>query len=446
MLFGKSSKEPGTTRNVVDVIVGIGVGAALAVVALIFKPVVVADTHRPSDPDFVPERHHVVYVRGKERPVRLSTWRANQKAFLEQSEDGIEIAEQDLNRWIAKTYGRKDRRIELESYGIEIRPFLPLFRFNEDVTEVGLISDIEFGEKKLSFVVQARGSLEAGSNGLDFRPDELYLGSYRVPAPLRKMVYDSIAGVYPMPENTEEPFAAIASAEVSGGKLRLGFSEARTSSPAIVENSADETPAEATQEPVDETMVAAIEPTTETEEVTDVQAPDESVAVAADENVAPNEGVTAGERATELEQATEAESRIADTVVATADEISGSDEEANKSAPVDTALEVAEDPTEVAATDEPVGEPAVDEPVAETAAVGSPEAGEAPHTDVAETSPVVPATTSEEVAAAESDQADTPATEGAPADDDRLAEVQSEAPNEEDFLSEEYSEGLADNR
>jgi hypothetical protein len=217
---------PGLLSTVLVALISALFGVALAAFGLVLKPVAVRQLSAPAVANaLAPERHDVVYTPGRE-PVGLRSpeWEAKRRAFNAKSTNGVMLTEQDVNRWISMAYGEVDRTFKLESYELEIRPGLPMARFDGSVMHFGMLSDVKQGESKTKFVVQAEGDFQNRDGRFVFVPKKLFVGSCPVPMQLvGPRIYDWFARPFVVPEDVAKTWAAAKDVTVSESRLKIGF-------------------------------------------------------------------------------------------------------------------------------------------------------------------------------------------------------------------------------
>ncbi|RME71160.1 MAG: hypothetical protein D6781_04900, partial [Verrucomicrobia bacterium] len=154
MAYGKRSREPGKLASTFKFVGIVLFGAMLGALALVFKPVVVLD--RPpeeTNPEAPVERHRVVFVKGRDRPLTLSRYKAHEAAFRSRSAESIDLREQEINRWLASTFASKNLQKEWPDYDAAFMPHPPKVRLEGGKTSIGLSTDIKVLGAKFSFVV-----------------------------------------------------------------------------------------------------------------------------------------------------------------------------------------------------------------------------------------------------------------------------------------------------
>ncbi|BET69194.1 hypothetical protein ASA1KI_41120 [Opitutales bacterium ASA1] len=231
-----------------EVVLGIALGAVFAAAWLATRPVTILDAP-PKPSDTAPGRHETIYIAGRESPVRQSQWQAKRAAFLSSDEKGVELVEQDANRWLAVEFGSMDLTREWESFGVTYKGALPRFRFDGEMVQVGLVEELAvFGGSARRIVVQAIGRFEKDGVAFVFMPSTMRIGALPIPfAPLRK----ALAGLFVSSLRPSDEFAAAWSSvddlRVEEGKMKLGF---KRIAPVLVAEDVRGDPASESAEPV----------------------------------------------------------------------------------------------------------------------------------------------------------------------------------------------------
>jgi len=221
----KKEQNSGVAMWIAEAILGVFIGGAVAAAWLAIQVVTVVDAPPKPVKGEVPARHSVVYVNGRETPLRQSQWQKKQRAFLEKDPKGIELQEQDVNRWVATEFGAVDRTMKWESFGVEYRGDLPRFRFDGETVKVGMISDLTVpGSAGRKLVVQAAGTFQRRNGGFRFVPKSMLIGALPVPfETLRNKVGDLFLGSLVASNAFLECWNAIAEIEVEEGRMKVGF-------------------------------------------------------------------------------------------------------------------------------------------------------------------------------------------------------------------------------
>jgi len=217
---------PGFFGLLLQILSGAVFGLMIAVVYLVLKPVHLPDAKAAAKDDkkgASVNRNVVEYRPGNPGNPSGQQWRLRERAFLERMPAGVALGEQDLNRWVASTYGSAERTFKLESYGLEVTAELPLFRLDGTAMQVGLEYSIKLGEFEKKIIAQTRGSLEKADGQHGFQPASVHLGSCPLPGRAGEWLVAKLSAAYPVPENVAASWKAVTSAKLEQSQLRLSF-------------------------------------------------------------------------------------------------------------------------------------------------------------------------------------------------------------------------------
>lgn len=224
----KESEGPTLSTVLILGLITFFIGAALGTISLISRPVT---THRTApDPEKV-EPGEVVFIRG-DRGGRTA-WRAKEAAWKSGQVDRLILTESELNQWSRERLvpgeppsAEKDAPESSWWDTFEVSVSAVDFRILEDriqlSTEVGLPGLVP----QTTFIYQTLGRLEAGEDGLVFKPETGNLGK----APLgsvplsRSLLFGFLKGQFEALEAIrwlEASLEAIESVDVSEGRLTI---------------------------------------------------------------------------------------------------------------------------------------------------------------------------------------------------------------------------------
>lgn len=239
---------------IVDVGLGIFLGCLFAATYLAFKPVTIRDSV-PTSGDKEPGRHDITYVRGRSGLVRGSVVQAKEESMLARTRDGIELGEEEINRWISTKYGDANRSREFEDWDAEFKADLPVFRIRGDATQIGMTFDLSALGITRKVVLQTVGAFQREGGRYVFVPESMYLGSCPVNIPfLSRRIFDAVYDRFEVSSDLRAAWADVRGMVVDRGLIKLDFNAA---TPQEVE-SAPEPVADAP-----ETLAAEVEATAE---------------------------------------------------------------------------------------------------------------------------------------------------------------------------------------
>ena len=223
----KESEGPTLSTVLILGLVTFFIGAALGTISLISRPV--PTTRTAPAPDKM-EPGEVVFIRG-ERSGRTA-WRAKEEAWRSGQVDRLILKENELNQWsrerlLASESPAGEEESEAswwEIFEITVSPVD--FRILEDRIQLSTKVGLPGLFPQTTFIYQTLGQLEAGKDGMVFRPERGNLGK----APLgsiplsRSLLYRFLRGQFSDLEGIrwlEESLQAIESVEVSEGRLTI---------------------------------------------------------------------------------------------------------------------------------------------------------------------------------------------------------------------------------
>lgn len=224
----KESEGPTLSTVLILGLITFFIGTALGTISLISRPVT---TYRTApDPEKM-EPGEVVFIRGNR--AGRTAWRAKEAAWKSGQVDRLILTESELNQWsrerleAAESTSGEEKGAETSWWdAFEVSVSAVGFRILEDQvqlsTEVGLPGLFP----QTSFIYQTLGRLEAGEDGLVFKPESGNLGK----APLgsipftRPLLFGFLRGQFEELESIRwlgESLEAIESVDVSEGRLTI---------------------------------------------------------------------------------------------------------------------------------------------------------------------------------------------------------------------------------
>lgn len=233
----------------------IALGAAVAFVFLVLKPVIVAK-EPPKEEERV--QGAVYFVEGNKDPLRSKQLIRKRQLLNEGTPGEIAFSEEELNAWFASNMPEKapkpvpkpvapkagakaapqpapaadvpDELLSFEALNVRIR---------DGVFQVGIPTSINLKMLMMSFpvVVQSRGSFEKQADMWIFKPSEMYLGSmplHRIPgltgALVQRVMRSSL-----VPEEAITVWKRVSQVSVDGKQLKLTI-EQPPAAPATTES------------------------------------------------------------------------------------------------------------------------------------------------------------------------------------------------------------------
>lgn len=261
---------------IVDVALGITMGCLFAATYLALKPVAIRDGAERSG-EKEKERHEVTYIRGRSGLVRTSVIDAKKTSFLSRDRAGVELSEEEINRWISTEYGNSPRTAEYEDFEAEFRADVPVFKVRGDETEVGMVFDLSVLGVTRKVVLQAAGAFQREGGRFVFVPEKMYVGSCPVNIPyLSRRIFNAVYDRFEVSSDLSEAWADVRGLAVEGGLIKLDFDgaapvaavpestpEVETPDTAVSEQAISEVQVPSVQETVEEASEELAEPVVE---------------------------------------------------------------------------------------------------------------------------------------------------------------------------------------
>ena len=190
-------------------VLGVLIGGFLGAIFLVTHPVkVITDV-----PDkYEPEMHYVL----KGRTGGGDAWKYK-ATELQDGNGEVTFLETELNRWAAsfKTdYPEEKPAVYLE-------PQRPVFRLEGDKLLVSAPADTAFGAWKKTITLSLEGEFVPDQSTLRIEPDELFIGSLRVPGPAKDFIWKHISSSYTVDEEFESLWSSVGTANIHESQLIL---------------------------------------------------------------------------------------------------------------------------------------------------------------------------------------------------------------------------------
>jgi hypothetical protein len=211
---------------ILDVGLGISMGCLFAAVYLALKPVSIRDGgEKPGAKE--PARHEITYVRGRSGLVRTSVIETKKNSFLTRDRAGVELVEEEINRWISTEYGNDARSAEYEDFEAEFKADVPVFKVRGDETHVGMVFDLSVLGYTRKVVLQAAGAFQREGGRFVYVPEKMYVGSCPVNVPyLSRRIFDAIYDRFEVSSDLSAAWADVRGLVVEAGALKLDFNAA----------------------------------------------------------------------------------------------------------------------------------------------------------------------------------------------------------------------------
>lgn len=216
--FERSLYGPSVTEVTLGAFLSIVVGALLAMIYLMAKPVETVKS-LPEEP--APAT--VYYVQGSSNGGKGRQYLRKRQLFIEGGPaEVLRLSEDELNAWISSSRAHP----EAASTGTGLlAPQSVNFRVRDGSLQVGLPCSINVLGLTRPIIVQARGGFDRKGERFVFRPDELYVGSLavsRIPG-LTPLLVNRLLDAQDIPAETYQAWKRLDQVAVEGDQLVLAL-------------------------------------------------------------------------------------------------------------------------------------------------------------------------------------------------------------------------------
>ena len=226
----RALRGPGVFEITLGVILSILLGAVLAAVYLVFKPVS-AVKELPKEPVL----GTIYFVQGSTDTSKARQWMRKRQMLSEGGTADISFSEEELNAWIASVVPQAPSSSTVKPGAAANdkpaanAPFVamdrPNFRIRDDVLQMGLPTTISAFGFSLPVIMQTRGHFTHGQNGYVFVADELYVGSLPtqlIPG-LRDLIVNRLMDAEDIPADLRAAWGRLSLVAVEGNQLHLSL-------------------------------------------------------------------------------------------------------------------------------------------------------------------------------------------------------------------------------
>jgi hypothetical protein len=213
-------------------ILSVMLGAVLAFLFLVFKPVVVAK-ELPKEEDRVEST--VYYIEGKDETSRDRQWMHKRQMLLDGTAGEMTLSEDEINACISSGAPKKPAKKRLpppkpgqpapkpEPDPVPDDLFthdVPNVRIHDGVFQVGLPGQLNLITFSVPVIVQSQGTFAKGESMWEYVPSTVYLGSmplHRIPG-LTRWLISKIADTTPIPDQAWAAWKRVDDVSI-GGRL-----------------------------------------------------------------------------------------------------------------------------------------------------------------------------------------------------------------------------------
>lgn len=209
---------PSATEVILGAVLSLVLGAALAAVYLVLKPVSTAK-ELPKEP----VEGVVYYLEGSRDSSKAREALTKRKNFIEGGT--IALSEDELNTLVAAVApaAKADAKAAASTATQSVAAGAPNFRIRDGVLQIGLPVNVNVAGFSRRVIVQARGGFEKHGDLFAFEPSEFYVGScplQNLPA-AKGIVTKKVLGAVVVPEELAAAWSRLSDVTIDGSTLKL---------------------------------------------------------------------------------------------------------------------------------------------------------------------------------------------------------------------------------
>ncbi|MFA6289752.1 MAG: hypothetical protein WC661_20415 [Opitutaceae bacterium] len=228
----RALRGPGLFEITLGVMLSLVLGAVLAVVFLVLKPVE-AVKELPKEPAL----GTVYFVEGATNANKSRQWQRKRQMLGEGNTADITFSEEELNAWIGSMVPQAPANPKApaapaakpDAKPAPAGPFLvldrPNFRIQDNVLQLGLPTTINAFGVSMPLIIQVRGHFDKGATGFVFVQDEFYFGSFpvqKVPG-LKDFIVRRLLAAQEIPDDLRTAWGKLSLVAVEGNVLHLSL-------------------------------------------------------------------------------------------------------------------------------------------------------------------------------------------------------------------------------
>ncbi|MCZ6674864.1 MAG: hypothetical protein O7C75_18190 [Verrucomicrobia bacterium] len=192
-----------------NAIIGALIGCFIAAAYLVTTPVMEV-TFLPDQIE--PAMHYVL----KGRTAGGDSWKYK-ATELQGGKSEVTFLETDMNRW-ASSFSTDYPE---EKPSIYLEPQRPIFRLEGDKLLISAAAETGFGAWHKLVILSLEGDFVPDAGALQVEPDKFYIGSLRLPGPVKDFVWKRISRAYILDDEFQSLWSSIESANIHESQLIL---------------------------------------------------------------------------------------------------------------------------------------------------------------------------------------------------------------------------------
>ncbi len=210
--------DPGLFEITAGIILSISLGAILACLSLVSRPV---ETVRELPKDAVAGT--IYYLPGNDAAQAGRQWMRKRQILAEKQPGQVAFIEDELNAWARAVFKDAAAKDDEKSSLPTVSTGTPNFRIRENQLQIAFDCELSYSGLSAKTVVQLRGEIEKVGDRFVFVPDDIWVGG--LPAGRIAGLGDYIAGrllsAQSVPEDVQAGWSALSYARVEGKQLVL---------------------------------------------------------------------------------------------------------------------------------------------------------------------------------------------------------------------------------
>lgn len=214
--FDDTPHNGGAVSMVFGAVASVAFGALIGGLLMALRPVATV-----AEPPAEPEAGVRYFLEGGRVAEKAGEWMRQRDILVAGPAADVMLNEHELNLWFATAIPPKPKGEEAVMSIWE--PQSVNFRVREGAVQVAARGTLTLFGLSTDIVAQARGSFMAGDVGLDYVPDEFYIGALPVHRfePLKQWLFGLVARGQPVPPEAPEIWARVSLLSVEGEDIRL---------------------------------------------------------------------------------------------------------------------------------------------------------------------------------------------------------------------------------
>jgi hypothetical protein len=216
----KDAENRGTGSLVISLVLAVlcvAIGFLAGVVHLALIPV---QTVRVMPKEIEPHTVYYVQNTGGAAP----SYKTKQTALLDAQGGTVSVSTAELNTWAADTFRFAKMPGEQEG-GLVLIPSAPKFNISDGTLNMAVMMEVKTYGKSHKMLFQTQGTFAQGSAGVEFVPEESYLGSAKLPREVvTPLVSDFIYRIFTRAEASQpvvDAWNELSDVRIEGNALTL---------------------------------------------------------------------------------------------------------------------------------------------------------------------------------------------------------------------------------